>query len=74
MPKIDPGLSSDKTRVMKREHEILALGEAIRQPKYNKRVASTFYFLFFIIDAKFESITPVQMQREARLVLYSRHN
>jgi len=65
MPKIDPDLSGDKTRVMKREHEILALGEAIRQPKCNKRVASTFYF--FIIDAKFESITPVKvdMMRQA---------
>ena len=49
---------------MKREHEILALGEAIRQPKCNKRVASPFYFF---IDAKFESITPVMvdMMRQA---------
>jgi len=64
MPKIDPGLSGDKTRVMMREHEILALGEAIRQPKCNKRVASPFYFF---IDAKFESITPVMvdMMRQA---------
>jgi hypothetical protein len=61
MPKIDPGLSGDKTR----EHEILALGEAIRQPTNQQvrgsncswrgkitRKAQHVWAFFFVCDLK----------------------